>query len=226
MSLQSSPMLTSLIIVLSMLCGACRGEEVTPGAKTASTAPDRSGPVWYFVGDSLTAGFGVTPADAWVSRLGEALAERGQSVSVRNAGVSGDTSAGVVRRLDWILSDDIHTVFLAIGANDGLRGLPVDALRANLRQIIQRCRDRGARVILAGMQMPPNYGPDYTRAFAAVYGEVAQLEKTPLMPFLLADVGGVAELNQGDGIHPNAEGHQRMAENVLRFLDNEGLLND
>ncbi|MEC9071206.1 MAG: arylesterase [Myxococcota bacterium] len=215
-----------LLLIAGLLCGACRDEGNQTASRSAPATQTPSGPVWYFVGDSLTAGFGVTPSDAWVSQLGELLKERGSPHVLRNAGVSGDTSAGVLRRLDWILSEKAHTVFLSIGANDGLRGLPVESLRENLRKIIARCRETGARVILAGMQMPPNYGPDYTRAFADVYGEVAQLEKVPLMPFLLTGVGGVKELNQGDGIHPNADGHAKIATHVLSFLDQEGLLND
>ena len=183
-------------------------------------------PSWVFVGDSLTAGLGVTPAQSWVAVMNRQFAAEGIKLNARNAGVSGDTSAGVLRRLDWILEGDVPVAFVAIGANDGLRGLPVSDLRDNLREIIRRVRKRGIRVLLAGMQMPPNYGEEYTREFAEAYGVVAKEMKVPLMPFLLDGVGGVAELNQADGIHPNADGHEVIAQRVAVWLRDGGHLDD
>jgi acyl-CoA thioesterase-1 len=137
---------------------------------------------------------------------------------VVNAGVSGDTSAGGLRRVDWALRARPEIVIVALGANDGLRGLPVDALRDNLEQIVRRVRAAGARVLLAGMRVPPNYGDEYARDFAAVFPEVARRTGVPLAPFLLDGVAGEARLNQADGIHPTAEGQRLIASRLWSHL--------
>ena len=158
------------------------------------------------------------------SVLDRKLAAEGIELHARNAGVSGDTSAGVLRRLDWILGGEVKVAFIAIGANDGLRGLPVAELRKNLEEIIRRVRARNIRPLLAGMHMPPNYGAEYTQAFAAVYPDVAREMKVPLLPFLLEGVGGVEAMNQADGIHPNEEGHKHIAVLVEAWLKKERLI--
>jgi acyl-CoA thioesterase-1 len=170
------------------------------------------------LGDSLTAGLGVAPDEAWPALVEARLRREGLPYRVVNAGVSGDTSAGALRRVDWTLRTRPEVVIVALGANDGLRGQPVEALRGNLVAIVERLRAAGARVLLAGMRMPPNYGAAYTRAFAGVYGEVARRTGVPLLPFLLEGVAGEPALNQADGIHPNAEGHRIMAERVWLHL--------
>ncbi len=170
------------------------------------------------LGDSLTAGLGVAPDEAWPALVDARLRREGYPYRVVNAGVSGDTSAGGVRRLDWVLRAQPAVVIVALGANDGLRGQSADALRANLITIVQRSRASGARVLLAGMQLPPNYGAEYTRRFAAVYASVARAEKVALMPFLLDGVAADARLNQGDGIHPNAAGHRVIADALWPYL--------
>ncbi|MGH7388260.1 MAG: arylesterase [Candidatus Rokuibacteriota bacterium] len=180
-------------------------------------APAAAG-VIVALGDSLTAGLGVAPDEAWPARLQARLRGGGWDYRVVNAGVSGDTTAGGLRRLDWVLRAEPEVAIVALGANDGLRGQSVAAMRANLRAIVDRLRARGVRVLLAGMRMPPNYGDAYTRAFAAAFGEVARGAGAALMPFLLEGVAAVPSLNQADGIHPNAEGHRIIADSIWAYV--------
>jgi acyl-CoA thioesterase I len=175
-------------------------------------------PVVVALGDSLTAGLGVAPDEAYPALIEARLRREGYPYRVVNAGVSGDTSAGALRRVDWVLRTKPDVVIVALGANDGLRGLPVEALRDNLEAIVSRLRGGGARVLLAGMRVPPNYGDDYTRAFAAVFPAVAKRTGVPLAPFLLEGVAGDPRLNQPDGIHPTAEGQRVMAERLWPHL--------
>lgn len=170
------------------------------------------------LGDSLTAGQGVARDEAYPALLEARLRGEGYPYRVVNAGVSGDTSAGGLRRVEWVLRTKPEIVIVALGANDGLRGLPVDALRDNLEAIVTRLRASGARVLLAGMRVPPNYGDDYARAFAAVFPAVAKRTGVPLAPFLLDGVAGEARLNQPDGIHPTPEGQRVMAERLWPHL--------
>jgi acyl-CoA thioesterase-1 len=178
--------------------------------------------VVLFVGTSLTAGYGLDdPTDAFPGLIQRRIDEAGLAYRVVNGGVSGDTSAGGLRRLDRLLRDSVAVLVLELGANDGLRGLPLDALRQNLEDAIAlaRARHPEVTVVLAGMEAPPNLGPRYTRAFRAVYREVAQDRGTRLIPFLLDGVAGLPELNQPDGIHPTAAGHRRIADLVWAELE-------
>jgi acyl-CoA thioesterase-1 len=170
------------------------------------------------LGDSLTAGFGVEREEAFPSLIQERLRREGYDYRVVNAGVSGDTTAGGLRRVDWVLRTRPSVVIVALGGNDGLRGLSVAAMRDNLEQIITRIRASGARVLLVGMRVPPNYGAEYARAFAAVFSTVARETGVALMPFLLEGVAGDPRLNQADGIHPNAKGQQVVAERLWPYL--------
>jgi len=170
------------------------------------------------LGDSLTAGLGVASEEAYPALLEARLRREGFDYRVVNAGVSGDTSAGGLRRVDWALKTRPEIVVVALGANDGLRGQSVAALRDNLTRIIERARAAGARVLLAGMRVPPNYGADYARAFAGVYPAVARTTGAALAPFLLDGVAGDARLNQADGIHPTAEGQRVIAERLWPYL--------
>jgi len=170
------------------------------------------------LGDSLTAGLGVSPEEAYPAVLEARLRREGFEYRVINAGVSGDTSAGGLRRIDWVLKLRPDVVIVALGANDGLRGQAPDVLRDNLTRIIERARAAGARVLLAGMRVPPNYGDDYARAFAGVYPAVARATGVPLAPFLLDGVAGDARLNQPDGIHPTVEGQRVIAERLWPYL--------
>lgn len=170
------------------------------------------------LGDSITAGFGVAPEEAYPALLQVRLRREGYDYRVVNAGVSGDTTAGGLRRLDWVLRARPDVVIVALGGNDGLRGLNVAAMRFNLEQIVERLRAAGARVLLAGMLAPPNYGRTFTREFAAAFPSVAQASSVALMPFLLEGVAGTARLNQPDGIHPTAQGQRIVAERMWPYL--------
>jgi acyl-CoA thioesterase-1 len=175
-------------------------------------------PVIVALGDSLTAGFGVAAEEAWPALLENRLSREGYRYRVVNAGVSGDTSAGGLRRVPWVLRARPDIAIVALGANDGLRGQSVEALAANLTEIVERLRAGGAQVLLAGMRVPPNYGADFARAFARVFADVAQRAQVAFMPFLLDGVAADPRLNLLDGIHPNAAGHRVIAERVWPFL--------
>jgi acyl-CoA thioesterase I len=170
------------------------------------------------LGDSLTAGLGVARDEAYPALLEARLRQAGFAYRVVNAGVSGDTSAGGLRRLDWVLRSRPEVVIVALGANDGLRGQPVGTLRDNLTAIVSRLRAAGARVLLVGMRLPPNYGEAYASEFAGAFRSVAQATSVTFLPFLLAGVAGDPALNQADGIHPNAAGHRIVADHVWPAL--------
>ncbi len=195
----------------------------TPAAVPAPATPPPAAPASgrpriVCLGDSLTAGLGLSPDVAFPARLEERLREAGLDYEVVNAGVSGDTSAGGLRRLDWSMSGDVKVLVLALGANDGLRGLPTRDLHDNLARIITTAQARGARVILAGMEAPPNFGAVYTRDFRDVYRDLAKSYDVVLIPFFLDGVAGVPALNQADGIHPTAEGQRLVADTIWRAL--------
>jgi acyl-CoA thioesterase-1 len=189
-----------------------------PAIFLAAPAAAAAEPVVVALGDSLTAGFGVAPDEAWPALLQARLLREGYAYRVANAGVSGDTTAGGLRRVDWLLRLKPEVAIVALGANDGLRGQPLDATRANLAAIVTQLQAAGVRVLLAGMRLPPNYGDEYTRAFARIFPEVARQAQVPLLPFLLDGVAADPRLNQADGIHPNAEGHRVLAERIWPFL--------
>ena len=170
------------------------------------------------LGDSLTAGLGVAKAAAYPSLLQERLDAAGLDFEIVNAGVSGDTSAGGMARLDWALDGDVRILIVALGGNDGLRGLPAEELQSNLAHIIETAQTRGITVILAGMEAPPNYGRDYIVSFHKIYPALAAQYRVALVPFLLQGVAGDETLNQRDGIHPTAAGARIVADNVWRVL--------
>lgn len=169
-------------------------------------------------GDSLTAGLGVTADEAWPALIEARLRREGYPYRVVNAGVSGDTTAGGLRRVDWILRNRPQIAVVALGANDGLRGLDTEAMERNLLGIVERLRASGARVLVAGMRVPTNYGEGYSQAFRDVFPDVARRTGSALMPFLLDGVAADPRLNQPDGIHPNAAGHRVIAERVWSYL--------
>ena len=191
-------------------------------AGSARAAADPSAPVArpqiVALGDSLTVGLGLLESESYPTLLQQKLDEEGYSFEVLNAGVSGDTSAGGLRRLDWALEGDVRILLVALGANDGLRGLSVAEMKQNLTTIIERARAKNVVVILAGMEAPPNYGPEYVQSFRTAFRDVAAKERVLLIPFLLDQVAGQASLNQSDGIHPNAEGARVIAETVWPVL--------
>jgi acyl-CoA thioesterase-1 len=172
------------------------------------------------LGDSLSAGLGIEPAQAFPALLQAKMDAAGWNCAVVNAGVSGDTSADGLARIDWLLRRRIDVLILELGGNDGLRGLPVSATKTNLQAVIDRTKRQypQAQFIVAGMQMPPNMGEEYTAAFRSVFPELAATNHAALIPFLLEGVAGKPELNQEDRIHPTAEGHKIVAENVWKVL--------
>lgn len=171
-----------------------------------------------FLGDSLTAGLGLPASQAFPSIIEETLRAAGFDAQVVNAGISGDTAAGGRRRLDWALDGDVRVLVLALGANDGLRGNPVKAMQADLQAIIRHAKARGITVLLLGMEAPPNFGPEYTADFRRAFRDVADDEDVAFVPFFLDGVAGLPELNQGDGLHPNAAGARRIAGTVWSAL--------
>ena len=174
-----------------------------------------------FFGDSLTAGYGLSTEQAFPFIVEQELLKRGLDYKVVNAGLSGETSAGGLTRIDWILNQPVDIFVLELGANDGLRGLPLDQTKKNLQSIIEKVQKKNPEVaiVLAGMMVPPNMGKVYSDQFTAMYVELAENNETIFIPFLLDGVGGHSDLNLPDGIHPNVEGHKIVAKTVLRFLE-------
>ena len=170
------------------------------------------------MGDSLTAGLGLVESQAYPALLQRKIEADGYKFEVVNAGVSGDTTAGGLRRLDWALEGDVKVLIVALGGNDGLRGLSVGEMKQNLTKIIQAARERNILVILAGMEAPPNYGEEYATAFRGAFRDVAREQRVLFIPFLLDNVAGQAQLNQGDGIHPNAQGAAVVSDTVWAVL--------
>ena len=197
-------------------CGRAPAEPVRAGEPAARAA---SRTTIVFLGDSLTAGYGLSASEAYPSLLEARLRSAGLAVDVVNAGVSGDTSAGGVRRLDWALEGDVKVLVVALGGNDALRGLSTEELRRNLGAIIERARQRNVTVILAGMEAPPNLGRAYTSAFRQVYRDLAAAHRIALIPFLLDGVAGKPALNQADFIHPNAAGAAKVADLLWPYVE-------
>jgi acyl-CoA thioesterase-1 len=197
---------------------ASRGEAARGDATRAAAADAREERLVVVMGDSIAAGLRLPSDQAFPAVMERTLRDEGRAVRVLNAGVSGDTSAGGVARLDWQLAQRPDVLLVEFGGNDGLRGLPVAETRRNLERIVTRAREAGVAVLLLGMRMPPNLGPEYTRDFAALYADLAEELDVPLVPFLLDGVAGRPDLNLGDGIHPNREGQRVLAENVLPAL--------
>ena len=189
-----------------------------PIARSAGADNNNDRPRIVAFGDSLTAGLGVAAEETYPAQLQRRLDSRGLQYRVINAGVSGDTTAGGLRRVDWVLKSRPNVVILELGANDGLRGLKLQETRTNLEKIIQRCRDASVLVVLAGMKLPPNYGTEYTRSFESIYPALAKQFRLPLIPFFLEGVAGSTSLNQPDGIHPTSEGYGIIADLVMETV--------
>ena len=213
-------------MIVSVLLAGCGGNaNDAPASKDerpSTVAPVDGSPAArprvVALGDSLTAGLGLLEQQAYPAALQRLIDADGYQFEVVNAGVSGDTSAGGLRRLDWALEGNARVLIVALGANDGLRGLSVAEMKKNLEEIISRAKERNVVVIFAGMEAPPNYGTEYTASFRQAFQDVAREQRVPFIPFLLAGVAGQSNLNQGDGIHPTAEGAAIMAETVWRVL--------
>jgi acyl-CoA thioesterase-1 len=215
-------MIPRYVPLAGLVAGLLGCEQPSREARETTTPPiataDR--PSVVFLGTSLTAGLGLEPEQAYPALIQQKIDSAGLGFRVVNAGVSGETSAGARRRVDWLLREPVAVLVLETGANDGLRGLPPDSLRANIQAVFDRAKEISPppRLVLVGMRVPPNYGRAYTERFHAVYPELARDNGAELVPFLLDGVGGVPRLNQADGIHPTAEGQRVMAETVWRVL--------
>lgn len=215
-----------LLVSLWLLTGCSREQPKAVEHETAApraappTAPHKPDPrpVIVAFGDSLSAGFGADPGQSYPDFLQKELDRRGAQYRVVNAGVSGDTTTDGLERVQTVTALHPAIVILEFGGNDGLRGLPVSTTRANLDQIILALQNAGARIVLAGMTLPPNYGQEYIRSFEAVYQDLAKQYHLPLIPFLLRGVGGHPNLMQRDGIHPTGEGNRIVAGTVIESL--------
>lgn len=188
---------------------------------TADSARVKSAPqTILFFGNSLTAGYGLDPSQAFPALIQQKIEALKLPYQTLNAGLSGETSAGGLRRIDWLLNRKVDILVLELGANDGLRGIALADTRKNLQEIIARTKKKypHARFVIAGMMVPPNLGQEYSQQFRRLFVELARENKAALIPFLLEGVGGVPELNLPDGIHPTAKGHEKVAENVWRVL--------
>jgi acyl-CoA thioesterase-1 len=201
-------------LLLATLAAVAAVASATPVARGAETKER----LVVFLGDSLTAGYGLPLDQAFPTIVGRKLRAEGKAVRIVNAGVSGDTSAGALRRLPWLLRQDPDVVVVELGGNDALRGQPVTSIEANLAEIVEQALASGAKVLLVGMRVPTSYGPEYADAFASIFPRLAKRFSIPLVPFLLEGVAGRSALNLADGIHPNAEGQKIVAETVLPHL--------
>jgi acyl-CoA thioesterase-1 len=215
-----------LIISAALAVAACSSSEPAPPreitSQRASTAPAPASastrPRIVFLGDSLTAGLGLDAEQSVPSLVQKHLDAEGYTYEVVNAGVSGDTSAGGLRRLDWSLDGDVRILVVELGANDGLRGLPVTQMKQNLQTIVQTAKKRSIDVLLTGMEAPPNYGAAYTSEFRRAFRDLAAQERVAFMPFFLYEVAGIPTLNIADGIHPNPAGARIVEANLWRSL--------
>ena len=217
-----------LLLFLFISCGdttkketGVQDSEDTEVSESNPVANDKK--VILFFGDSLTAGYGLELEEAFPALIQERLDSLGLNYTVINSGVSGETTSGGLNRLNWVLNQDVDVFVLELGANDGLRGIPLDETRQNLQAIIDQVREKdpNTQIILTGMQIPPNMGPAYTSEFKNIFPDLAEKNEIPLIPFLLEGVAANPDLNLDDGIHPTAEGHKILRENVWEVLKGE-----
>lgn len=214
-----------ICVIFFIIVVSCDNKQATPEAGKPSATNDSSvnksqGKTILFFGNSLTAGYGVDPSEAFPAVIQNKIDSLNLPYKIVNAGVSGETSSGGNGRIDWILSQPLNIFVLELGANDGLRGIPLDETKKNLQAIIDKVKAKypDAKLVLAGMQIPPNMGQKYANEFKDMFPQLAQKNDMTLIPFLLQGVGGEVKLNQQDGIHPTEEGHKIVAENVWRIL--------
>ncbi len=202
-------------------CGAPAAREAPPAPTATAAVAAPNTPVVLFLGTSLTAGFGLDPEQAFPALLQRRIEQAALPHRVVNAGVSGETSAGARRRVDWLLQQRVDVLVVETGANDALRGQDPGAIRDNIQAIVDRARSRPSppRIVLLGMEAPPNNGADYAGRFRRMFADLARSNRVALVPFLLEGVAGIPDLNQPDGIHPTAEGHRRMADTVWSVLE-------
>lgn len=226
--LKVKKLLYTLITIIIVIMMACSGNESNTNEAVSDNSPKQDSSInnsnkkaIIFYGNSLTAGYGLDPAHSFPAVIGRKIDSLQLPYKVVNAGVSGETSSGGLGRIDWILQQPIDVFVLELGANDGLRGIPLTETKKNLQEIINRVRKKypSAKIVLAGLLIPPNMGPDYTNEFRTIFPDLAKTNSVALIPFLLEGVGGEPSLNLGDGIHPTEEGHKIVAENVWKILE-------
>ena len=222
--MRSFTLFLSLFMFLLTSCGNSSKQEESEVAneniENEETAIDKKKVILFF-GDSLTAGYGLEQEEAFPALIQQKIDSLGLSYKVVNAGLSGETTSGGKNRIDWVLKQNVDIFVLELGANDGLRGIPLEETRKNLQEIIDFVREENEdiEIILAGMQIPPNMGQEYTTEFKNIFPELAEKNNVRLVPFLLEGVAGNPELNQEDGIHPTAEGQEILADNVWQVLE-------
>ncbi len=231
MNLKSTPFVVAtvlkfryfLLCLLLLSCGDTKTKKEQPVSRQEATPskvgiPSKS--TILFFGDSLTAGYGLELEQAFPALVQQRLDSLELPYVTINSGISGETSTGGLNRIDWVLRQNVSVFVLELGANDGLRGIPLDETKANLQKIINTVKTKNpeTKIVLAGMQIPPNMGPEYTSTFRTIFPQLAQENSIPLIPFLLENVAGIPELNLEDGIHPTAKGHQMVMENVWKVL--------
>lgn len=219
----TSPLKSTLAILLSVFMFSCSEKKETSvqeQPKEEIVLEKGEEKIILFFGNSLTAGYGIEQDMAFPGLVQNRLDSLGKSYKVINGGLSGETTAGGVGRIDWFLEDEPAIFILELGGNDGLRGIQLSETKKNLELIIEKVRSKypETKIILAGMQIPPNMGPEYSQEFQAIYPDVAKEKNVTLIPFLLQNVGGIKELNLPDGIHPTEEGHKLVLENVWEYL--------
>lgn len=210
-----TPILSLLVCTFWLL--SCEQQEIQPVTEEVHALPSYRGSI-FAVGDSLTAGLGVMEDEAWPALLEKKLQNKGYNWQVINAGISGETSSGVLSRIKWILARKPEIVILETGGNDGLRGIPPSVIRENINKAVQMLQENDVTVLLAGMQIVENLGADYTKEFADIYPSIARERNCLLIPFFLQEVAGESALNQADMIHPNVEGHKIIAETLYPYV--------
>jgi acyl-CoA thioesterase-1 len=226
---RGAPVRVVFVALIATGCGHPSAAERDPSVVSAAAEPEQGSaskavattsarPRIVFLGDSLTAGYGLERDQSVPSLIASRLVREGYAYDVVNAGVSGDTSAGGLSRLNWSLDGPVEVLVIELGANDGLRGLPVAAMKRNIAEIITRAQQRGIRVVLTGMEAPPNYGPAYTSEFRKAYQDLAREHKVVFVPFYLQGVAGIPSLNIADGIHPNPQGARIVEQTIWRAL--------
>jgi acyl-CoA thioesterase-1 len=215
MAAERAPLLLALVL---SACGGAAPPPPAPGGAAAAAAVPADAPLVAFLGDSIAAGLHLPRDEAFPAVLQRELAAAGVPFRLVNAGVSGDTTAGGRARVDWLLRQKPAVVVVELGANDGFRGIPAEVVEGNLREILLRVAGAGAKPLLLGMRLPPNYGPEYVRAFEGLYGRLAEETGCAFVPGFLDGVGGRPDRNLEDGIHPTAEGHRVLAANVAPAL--------
>lgn len=217
-------LLAALFMLMLVACGQeSSGPDESPANEDSTSQaenPEANRPTVAFLGTSLTIGLGVEPEQAYPSLIQQKIDSAGYDFRVINAGISGETSTGGLNRLDWLMRADVDVLVIELGANDGLRGVPLEVTRSNIEAVIEQARAKkpGIELVLAGMQMPPNLGQEYTSTFRELFPAIAQEKGVTLVPFLLEGVAGVDSLNQPDGIHPTPEGHKLLAATVWQVL--------